>query len=234
LFPQVLEIVKRWMSEAVSYEKDTYPGLLLLQRLREEAVEKICKAIITDESQRRERILPIFDTTQPEGSTDGVDFDTTRVALLASPERSHVTHVVLDGPSGNTWEERTMAILEDLTEVAAYVKNDHLGFTIPYTHQGQSAHYIPDFIARLERNGDEITRTLVIEVSGGQKSHHSPGTVAEKAATARDLWVPAVNRNGSFGLWSYVEIKDPHAAREQLREIADELLAVTKGVTSAA
>ena len=31
----------------------------------------------------------------------------------------------------------------------AYVKNDHLGFTIPYVHKGRSHSYIPDFLVRL-------------------------------------------------------------------------------------
>ena len=35
------------------------------------------------------------------------------------------------------------------TGVAAYVKNDHLGFTIPYVHEGRSHEYVPDFLVRL-------------------------------------------------------------------------------------
>ena len=30
------------------------------------------------------------------------------------------------------------------------MKNDHLGFTIPYVHEGRSHHYVPDFLVRLD------------------------------------------------------------------------------------
>jgi len=87
--------------------------------------------------------------------------------------------------------------------VAAYVKNDHLGFGIPYVHQGISRLYLPDFLVRLADTSDGVTRTLIVEVSGGRKS---PGPTAEKAATARESWVPAVNSHGGYGLWGYCEI----------------------------
>jgi type III restriction enzyme len=87
--------------------------------------------------------------------------------------------------------------------VAAYVKNDHLGFSIPYTHEGITRQYLPDCLVRLEDTDDGVPRTLIVEVSGAQKA---PGPTAEKAATARTSWVPAVNNHGDFGLWGYCEI----------------------------
>ena len=39
--------------------------------------------------------------------------------------------------------------------VAAWVKNDHLGFEIPYLYQGVVHKYRPDFLARLT-NGDML------------------------------------------------------------------------------
>ena len=51
------------------------------------------------------------------------------------------------------------------------MKNDHLGFTIPYVHKGRSHSYIPDFLVRLKPGDDEdVDRTLIVEVSGSQKS----------------------------------------------------------------
>ena len=47
--------------------------------------------------------------------------------------------------------------------------NDRLGFTVPYTMQGRSHEYIPDFLLRLRpRDGDPV-RTLIVEVSGTLK-----------------------------------------------------------------
>ena len=86
-------------------------------------------------------------------------------------EKSEVSHVTLDGKDGNTWEQLLAAELELNKNVAAYVKNDHLGFTIPYVHKGRSHSYVPDFLVRLKRpTGRSVDRTLIIEVSGSQKS----------------------------------------------------------------
>jgi type III restriction enzyme len=206
LFPKVLGISRRWIDEAVDFENGTYPGLLLLHDLTERAVEKIKHAIVA-EDERAERLLPVFDNDR-EGSTDLVDFETTRPAHPTSSDRCHVSHIVVD--SG--WEKAVATVLEDLPGVAAYVKNDHLGFTIPYTYEGRAARYTPDFLVRLH-SPDGVTRTVIVEVSGGAKKHHSPGSVKEKAATAEHLWVPAVNRHGDWGTWSFVEVGDPSSAR---------------------
>ena len=102
--------------------------------------------------------------------------------------------------------------LELNRRVKSYVKNDHLGFTIPYVHKGRSHSYTPDFLVRLEPGDDGIARTLVVEVSGSQKS---PGPTAAKANTSRNQWCVAVNNHGGFGRWGYAEITsmDCSAAR---------------------
>ena len=122
-----------------------------------------------------------------------MDFFTTKDVYPTSERRCHVNFVVLDGPTGNTWEQMVAQILETLPSVAAYVKNDHLGFTIPYAYQGRSRQYLPDYLVRLQPlENDEETRTLIVEVSGG---HKPPGPTKEKAETTRDLWLPAVNNH---------------------------------------
>lgn len=214
---KVLGIVKRWIAEAVTFDGGTYPGLLLLHAVTERSVEKIKQAIVAKD-ERAERLLPVFDAGR-EGSTDWVDFDTTRPAHVTDSARCHVSHVVVD--SG--WELTLSTVLEDLPGVAAYVKNDHLGFTIPYTYEGRGARYVPDFLARLTDGGDGLVRTLLIEVSGGAKQHHSPGPVSEKADTARHLWVPAVNRYGQWGRWGFVEVGDPSTCSAAIARAVDEL-----------
>lgn len=216
LYPRVVKIVKRWMAEAVDYEGGTYPGLLLLHDVTERSVEKIKHAIVPH--NQHELLLPIFDSVR-EGSTDLVDFDTSRPAYPTDSERSHISHVVVD--SG--WEKTVAEALETMPGVAAYAKNDHLEFDIPYVYEGRTARYRPDFLVRLDAP-DAVTRTLIIEVSGGAKQHHSPGPVAEKAATARNLWVPAVNRNGAWGRWGFVEVGNPADAPKRIRAAIAELM----------
>jgi type III restriction enzyme len=52
-----------------------------------------------------------------------------------------------------------------MDEVTCYVKNQNLGFTIPYTINGEEHNYIPDFIVRLDDGyGRENPLNLILEV----------------------------------------------------------------------
>jgi type III restriction enzyme len=123
------------------------------------------------------------------------------------PVKSHLNHVVLDGVRGNSWEEGLAQLLEQDPRVLSYVKNERLDFTIPYVHKGRSHDYVPDFLVRLKvREDDEVERTLIVEVSGTLKD---PATAATKAETARNQWCAAVNNDGAYGRWGYVEVHNP-------------------------
>ena len=88
-----------------------------------------------------------------------------------------------------------------------------LGFVIPYTHQGQERGYIPDFIARLDDgHGPDDLLNLIVEVSGAAKADK-----AAKVATARTLWVPAVNNHAGYGRWAFIEVSDPWDAGHTIR-----------------
>ena len=101
--------------------------------------------------------------------------------------------------------------LEDMAEVVAYVKNERLGFTIPYTIDGAAARSTcPDFIVRLDdgRGDDDL-----LEPDGRGVRAQARRDKEAKVATARDLWVPAVNNHGGFGRWAYIEITRPLGRR---------------------
>ena len=215
LFPQLVDISRRWLSECVTSEPDVGIGMLLLAEGTHLAKERLVTAILRADGHLPPRLLPILRPFDAEGSTEHVRFFTRKVVIEA--RRSHVNRVVLDGPRGNTWEERVATLCEQREDVvAAYVKNDHLGFSIPYVHEGRTYQYVPDFLVRLQGRDDEVTRTLIVEVSGGRKSAHSPGSVEAKADTARYQWCPAVNNHGGFGLWGYIEIKKIATAESRL------------------
>jgi len=221
-FPQVLAITKDWLAQCVSYEPGTFPGLLGFAEYTDEAARKILHDSIRWQVGHRKRIvLPMFRQGDTTGSTDQVDFFTTRDVYPADAARCHVNFVVLDGPAGNTWESAMAQVLETMPQVAAYVKNDHLGFAIPYTIQGRGHDYYPDFLVRLKpREDEDPVRTLIVEVSGGLKK---AGPTQEKASTARDLWVPAVNNHGGFGIWGYCELRDPATFRVGLGQAIEAL-----------
>jgi type III restriction enzyme len=214
-FPQVLGITKDWLAHCVTCEGDTFPGLLLIAENADQAARLIFHESISSQPGNRAEIMrPMLQTQDLAGTTADVDFFTTKEVYPTSEERCHVNFVVLDGPHGNSWEEEVAQILEVMPQVAAYVKNDHLGFTIPYVFQGRSRQYLPDFLVRLKPlDQEQETRTLIVEVSG---SHKPPGPTKEKADTTRNLWVPAVNNHAGFGRWSYCELTDQAKFRQDL------------------
>ncbi|AQZ68580.1 Type III restriction-modification enzyme, helicase subunit [[Actinomadura] parvosata subsp. kistnae] len=216
LFPQILRITKRWLAECIDYDPHTFVGLLLIAQHGDRAARRIKDSILTTKGDRQPRALPIFRPFDHVGSTAEVNFSTTKQVFPTAEEKSHVNYVVLDGVDGNTWEQKVAQILESMEQVAAYVKNDHLGFSIPYSISGQTRQYVPDFLVRLKPiPGDDLVRTLIVEVSG---SHKPADSTHEKAVTTRDRWVPAVNNHGGFGQWSYCELKDPEKFRTGLEQ----------------
>lgn len=209
LFPQLLGIVKRWLADCVTLKDNTFPQLLLLIEFAHDATDRIYKAIVssTDATAALKPILRPYDAI---GSTRYVDFDTTRPVFVTRADKCHISHVVADTGS---WEQKMAEALEDMPEIVRYVKNHNLGFTIPYTLNGEEKNYIPDFIACIEDgHGQDDLLNLVVEVTGEKKKDKTA-----KVATARTLWVPAINNHGGFGRWAFVEVTDPWNARNFIR-----------------
>ncbi|MGH8776619.1 MAG: hypothetical protein ACRDWI_16160 [Jiangellaceae bacterium] len=219
-FPQAVGIVRDWMRTCVTYHDDTFPGLLLLSENTHHAAERVWDAVIRQVDDREPHVLPMMRLYDPVGSTAEVDFFTTRDVYPTSEMRCHVSYVVLDGVSGDAWERTVAQALEALPGVAAYVKNDHRGFTIPYPHQGRTHQFVPDFLVRLADDGDSVLRTLVVEVSGGRKDQSMRSA---KADAARDLWLPAVSNDGRWGRWGFCEVDDPTRANIDISAAADAL-----------
>jgi type III restriction enzyme len=203
LFPQLLDIATRWRQECVTYKDDTFPQELLLTALAHDAADRIYGAIVLGESGPA-TLRPILRPYDTEGSTRYVDFDTTREVYRTDPDKCHISHVVCDTGS---WEQKMAQVLEDMDEVQCYVKNHNLGFTIPYTLNGEERQYTPDFLARMKGG-----LNLILEVSGEPRKDK-----AAKVATTRNLWVPAVNNHGGFGQWAFLEISDPWDAANTIR-----------------
>ncbi len=214
LFPQMLAIAKRWLAECVTLKDNTFPQLLLLIEFAHDAADRIYKAIVasTDGTAALKPILRPYDTL---GSTRYVDFDTTRPVYATREDRCHISHVVADTDS---WEQKMAEALEDMSEVRRYVKNHNLSFTIPYTLNGEEKNYTPDFIACIDDGrGPSDLLNLIVEVTGEKKKEK-----AAKVATARTLWVPAVNNHGSFGRWAFIEVADPWDAKNAIRSLLRE------------
>ncbi|RMF64785.1 MAG: restriction endonuclease subunit R, partial [Calditrichaeota bacterium] len=211
LFPDLLRIVRQWHRTQLTLKDNTFVQMLLFEQLADRAVERIYQAIVQSE-RGSPRILPRLQPYDTVGSTRYVDFDTTRPVWRTDPSKCHVSHVVADTDS---WEQKMAQALEEMPEVVRYVKNHNLGFTIPYTFDGQEKRYIPDFIVHLDDGqGADDPLQLIIEVSGEARADK-----AAKVATARNLWVPAVNNHGGFGRWAFIEISDPWDAKNTIRSL---------------
>jgi len=209
LFPQLLAIAKRWLNECVTLKDNTFPQLLLLVEFAHDAADRIYKAIAGAEAGTP-ALKPILRPYDTVGSTHYVDFDTTRPVYTTRADKCHVSHVVADTGS---WEQKMAQTLEDMDEVLRYVKNHSLGFTIPYTLNGEEHQYTPDFIVVLKNgDGQENSLNLIVEVTGEKKKDKDA-----KVSTARTLWVPAVNNHGGFGRWAFIEITDPWDAQNTIR-----------------
>jgi type III restriction enzyme len=209
LFPQVYDITKRWMDECLYCKSGTFPQMLILTDNAHNAASRIYQAIVA--ATEGERILkPRLRDYDPVGSTRYVDFDTTRPVYPTDPAKCQINYVVADT---NTWEQKMAQTLEGMPDVVRYVKNHNLNFTIPYTFDGQDHQYIPDYLIHYDdgRGSDDLLN-LIIEVSG-EPHPEKPA----KVATARTLWVPAVNNAGVYGRWDFLEISDPWDAPNTIR-----------------
>ena len=208
LFPQLLQVVREWREICLTCKDDMFPQVISLTSLAEQAAEKIYQSIVASTTEEK-TLLPILRSFDPIGSTSYVDFDTARDVYRTSEEKCHVSHVVLD----SNWEAKMAESLEEMPEVLRYVKNFQLGFTIPYTIEGQEKSYIPDYLIDIEDgHGKDDLLHLVLEVSGEARKDK-----AVKVATARNLWIPAINNHGGFGRWTFLEIVDPWDAKNTIR-----------------
>ena len=214
LFPQILQITKDWMESCLVLKDNTFPQMLLITRWTRMASEKIYRSIVAS-TEGQSKLKPVLRSFETIGSTDYVDFDTTKPVYLTAEDKSHISHVVADTES---WEQKMASVLEEMPEVISYVKNQSLGFSIPYVLEGDERSYLPDFIVRIKMtNSDEILN-LVLEVSGEKRKDK-----AAKVETAKNLWVPAVNNNGAFGRWAFIEITDPWDSKNLIRAFLSNL-----------
>jgi len=106
----------------------------------------------------------------------------------AHTERSHISQCPFD----STWEATEAFILDHDDNVAAWVKNDHLGFEIVYTFNGVVHKYRPDFLIKLKTG-----KTLVLEVKGRDSQQN------QTKRAFLDEWVRAVDAQERFGEWAW-------------------------------
>lgn len=208
LFPQLQKITEEYVKKYVVLKDRMVIGYLTVGGYFSGALTKIQQAIISEnlENKRDKKLLPILAHYDTLGSTRYVDFLTTKA--VRETVKSHINYVVADTEE---WEQGVAKKLEQMPEVLAYVKNQNMGFAIPYEHQGVAHHYIPDFIAVLEMP-DKSKFNLLIEVTGKKDDKKKM-----KVKTTRDMWVPAINNFGKYGKWAILEVQDIHETQKLIQ-----------------
>jgi len=143
--------------------------------------------------ENTERLVPVFDDDHPIRST--ADMRTWHTGKpCARTKRSHINVCVYD----SAWEASDAFALDESPRVAAWAKNDHLGFEVYYVYRGVVRKYRPDFLVRLA-SGD----TLVLETKGEE---------TEQDRVKRrylDEWAAAVTAHGGFGRWRAAVARRP-------------------------
>ena len=206
----MLRITRRWLAECLTLKDNVFPQYLLVQDLAHDVADRIYRSI-ADSAPGEPRLRPILYPYDSVASTRYVEFDTIRKVWTTRADKCHVSHVVLD----SDWEAKMAQSLEDMPEVVAYVKNYNLGFTIPYTLNDQVRQYNADYLVRVDDGrGPEDSLNLILEVTGEKKKDKEA-----KVETAGRLWVPAINNDGRFGRWAFLEIKDPWNAQTEIRAL---------------
>ncbi len=207
LFPQVFRYVDKYIETKVDF-RDCHPCELGHQRYVMSIVDRLMTAIRPDKTQGEVSLTPILNRYKSIGSSSDVNFFTKRPCQ--GTHRSQVNLVVLDT---NTWERSACFYLEASDVVKYYVRNDHLGLSIPYQHQGVPHNYEPDFIVRLKNNTN-----VLLETKGYKRQLESL-----KSEAAR-RWVAAVNNwnrerlgdEEQQGRWVFHMCEDPQRLTREL------------------
>lgn len=217
LFPQVKRVVMQWLDGGylVCESEGTYPGMAAWPGVIDKVAERIFLACQRFDDGLS-RVTAVIDSFNPEGDTRFVNFTTSKPCYATDARKCHVSHVVED----SNWEAELARICEEHPRVLAYVKNQGLGFEIPYRNGPTTRRYVPDFIIRLEDGrGPADPLNLVLEVKG-----YRDEDAKMKAQTMKEMWVPGVNNLKRFGRWAFGEFTEVFSMEKAFKALIDEFV----------
>lgn len=203
LLAQLIRLVERFIDsgkiriDPPLFNQDDLRRRIVITLNMNKVVQHMWEAIRFENSLSLE---PIFDTERPIRSTgDMLPWYTGKPCEHTT--RSHINMCVFD----SRWEASEAFELDRNPNVAAWVKNDHLGFDITYSYKGVIRKFRPDYLIRLT-NG----KMLVLEVKGQDN---------QEQQTKREFlgeWIRAVNGDGGFGTWAAEVSRHPGDIQEIL------------------
>jgi len=203
LLAQLVRIVEEFIrSDRITispplFYQDELRRRLIITLNMSRVVQHVWEAV---RQENTERLTPVFDRDHPIRATGEM-----RTWYTGKPcertKKSHINVCVYD----SAWEASDAFVLDDSEYVAAWAKNDHLGFEVLYVYCGVVRKYRPDFLVRLT-NGE----MLVLETKGQD-------TEQDKVKRRYlEEWAQAVNVHGGFGHWRCAVAKAPGEIRDIL------------------
>ncbi len=217
LFGQYKRIAKHWLDHHLVCQGGTSPAQLMYLELAAIACGRIA-AGIDRQFEGESPTLAIMDPYNPTGSTAHVSFTTSKkTRWKTDADKSHVNWAICD--SG--WEAEFCRIAEAHSRVRTYVKNQGLGFEVPYRMGSVARRYIPDFILRVDDDrGDEDLLNLIVEIKG-----YRGEDAKEKRSTMDTYWIPGINHAREFGRWAFAEFTDVYDMEIQFGKLIDGFVA---------
>lgn len=204
LLAQVIRLVERFIQsdklkvDPPLFNQDNLRRRIVIALQMTAVAEHIKQAI---DFENKQTLVPIFDTERPIRATgDMLPWYTGKPC--EHTKRSHINMCVFD----SRWEASEAFELDRSPNVAAWVKNDHLGFEITYSFRGIIRKFRPDYLVRLANGG-----MLVLEVKGQDN---------QEQQTKREFlseWVRAINSHGGFGTWAADVSRTPTDIHEILQ-----------------
>ena len=205
LFGQLKAIAKQWLDTCLVCKGGTYTAQLKYPELADMACNKITNGITAAFAEKRP-IQALLDPYNPIGSTKHVRFNTSKTdrwETSGPPTKCHLNWVILD----SDWEGEFCRVAEAHPQVRAYVKNQNLGFEVPYRYGSETRKYLPDFIVLIDDgHGPGDLLHLIVEIKGYRRED-----AKEKATTMHTYWVPGVNHLRTHGRWAFAEFCDVYA-----------------------
>jgi type III restriction enzyme len=213
LFGKLMRVTRQWLEGGyLKCSGDTFPAQLAYKEIADMAAERI-KAAITETLADTRPVKAIIDAYNPTGSTCFVNFTTSKeTRWQTDPRRCHINWVICD----SDWEAEFCRVVEGHPKALAYVKNQNLGFEVPYLLGSTPRKYVPDFIVRID-DGQSEPLNLIVEIKGFRGED-----AKEKANTMRAYWVPGVNNLGKFGRWAFAEFTAVYEIESGFRRVMDE------------
>ncbi len=195
-FKQIFKIVsdfieKKVIIDADKSHHDIYKNILIA--LNTTRITSMIRQAINLSQDTKS--YPIPDPINKFKTTSVMTSWYTAKDTYSSPEmKCHVSHLVQD----SRWENIGKILDNEIDDVVAWVKNDHLAFTIPYVHKGLMRSYFPDFV--IKYNGNKY---LLLEIKGKEREQDQTKWDSAK------LWCEALNADkDSWGEWKFRVVKN--------------------------